>query len=325
MNGAVMNNFVTPAIPFAGSVVGGGEAFASEVDESDGSIALFRAAIAIVTNVSLDHKSMDELRQLFGGFAQAARVAVLNADNAETRAIAASLPQGRAVTYGIADEEADFHARDLAPAPDGIAFTAIERASGASAAIHLKVPGAHNVSNGLAALAAARAAGVSLAQAAEALSGFTGIRRRLERTGTANGVTVIDDFAHNPDKIAATLETLLAFPGRLLLMFQPHGFGPLRLMKDAYIDTFATHMRPGDVLAMPEPIYFGGTTVRSVTSADITNAIAARGRDARAFADRAKCGDALAALARPGDRIVVMGARDDTLSEFAGEMLRRVG
>jgi UDP-N-acetylmuramate--alanine ligase len=142
--------------------------------------------------------------------------------------------------------------------------------------------------------------------------------------GTAKGVTIIDDFAHNPDKIAATLDTLHAFPGRLLLMFQPHGYGPLRLMKDAFVEVFAERMQPTDVLLMPEPVYYGGTTDRSVSSRDITEALAAHGRNAAALADRAACGARLVELAAPGDRIVIMGARDDTLSQFAAEVLGRL-
>jgi UDP-N-acetylmuramate--alanine ligase len=165
---------------------------------------------------------------------------------------------------------------------------------------------------------------VALEEAAEALGGFAGLRRRLERVGSANGVTVIDDFAHNPDKIAATLATLHAFPGRLLVLFQPHGYGPLRLMKDGFVEGFARNLRSQDVLVMPDPVYFGGTVERSVTSRDIVAGVRAAGREAYAFADRAACGDKLVALARPGDRIVVMGARDDTLSQFAGDLVARL-
>jgi UDP-N-acetylmuramate--alanine ligase len=142
--------------------------------------------------------------------------------------------------------------------------------------------------------------------------------------GSANDITVIDDFAHNPDKIAATLDTMHAFPGRLLLMFQPHGYGPIRLMRDALVECFAGKLRDEDVLVMPEPVYFGGTVDRSVGSGDIVGDIERRGRKAFAFPDRGACGDKLVELARPGDRIVVMGARDDSLSQFARELLRRV-
>jgi UDP-N-acetylmuramate--alanine ligase len=147
----------------------------------------------------------------------------------------------------------------------------------------------------------------------------------MEVVGTANGVTVIDDFAHNPDKIAATLKTLHAFDGRLLILFQPHGFGPLRLMQREFIDGFAGLMREDDVLLMPEPVYFGGTTDRSVGSEDIASGIRAAGRNAEALPTREACGDRLIDLARPGDRIIVMGARDDTLSVFAVDLLGRLG
>jgi len=190
--------------------------------------------------------------------------------------------------------------------------------------VALQVPGLHNVANALAALSVAKACGVSLAEAAAHVAEFSGIRRRLEVVGTANQITVIDDFAHNPDKIAATLETMHAFPGRLLLMFQPHGYGPIRLMRNALVDCFASGMHDEDVLAMPEPVYFGGTVDRSVGSRDIIGDIERRGRKAFAFPDRAACGDALVELAQPGDRIVVMGARDDSLSVFARALLQRL-
>jgi UDP-N-acetylmuramate--alanine ligase len=325
MNGAVMKNFMTPEIPFASAAVGTGDTFVSEVDESDGSIALFHPRIAVLNNISHDHKSMDELRRLFGAFAGKARSVVLNLDNAETRALAAALPAQAAVSFSLADPGADLRARHLVPAPDGIAFDVLERRSGARVPVRLAMPGAHNVANALAALGAARALGIPLAGAAAALASFAGIRRRFELVGTANGVTVIDDFAHNPDKIAATLATLHAFPGRLLVFFQPHGFGPLKLMKDGFIDGLAAQLGAEDVLVMPDPVYYGGTTTREVTSEDIVRGVSAKGRRAFAFKNRADCGDKLITLARPGDRIVVMGARDDTLSEFAAELVRRLG
>jgi UDP-N-acetylmuramate--alanine ligase len=180
------------------------------------------------------------------------------------------------------------------------------------------------VANALAALSVAKACHVGLAEGAAHLGEFSGIRRRLEVVGTASEITVIDDFAHNPDKISATLETMHAFPGRLLLMFQPHGYGPLRLMRDALVDCFVSGLRDEDVLVMPEPVYFGGTVDRSVGSQEIICEIERHGRKAFAFPDRSACGDALVKLARRGDRIVVMGARDDSLSQFAHELLRRI-
>lgn len=324
MNGAVMRNFVTADTPFASALVGGGDLFVAEVDESDGSIAQYTPQVAVLNNVALDHKSLDELRRLFRDFTAKSQVAVLNLDNDETALLAAEMSADRRLTYSLLDPAADLLAADIQPAPDGIAFSVRER-SGPPIPVHLHVPGRHNVANALAALAAARACGIALSQAAAALSGFAGIRRRLEVIGSAGGVTVIDDFGHNPDKIAATLATLHEFPGRLLILFQPHGFGPLRLMGDGFISCFAEHLRADDVLVMPDPVYFGGTVDRSVTSTDIITGIQARGRQARFFPERPACGEHLLALARPGDRIVIMGARDDTLSAFAEELVHRLG
>jgi UDP-N-acetylmuramate--alanine ligase len=324
MNGAVMKNFVTPDTLFASSLVGASTYFIAEVDESDGSIARYDPTVAVVNNISLDHKSMDELRALFGDFAAKASHVVLNLDNAETAALITTLPRGRVQTYSLLGSRADLVAENIAPARDGIAFDAVARRAGARAHVRLGVIGRHNVANALAALAAAQCCDVDLAEAAAALSSFEGVTRRLDFVGARNGVTVIDDFAHNPDKIAATLAALHEFPGRLLVMFQPHGYGPLRLMKDAFIEGFARDLAPGDVLVMPEPVYYGGTTDRSVSSGDIVAGISARGRRALHFDTRAACGDKLVELARPDDRIVVMGARDDTLSVFAGELLARL-
>ncbi|TAN64089.1 MAG: UDP-N-acetylmuramate--alanine ligase [Magnetospirillum sp.] len=319
MNGAVMTNFVTADSPFASALVGNGGIFVAEVDESDGSIARYAPDVAVLNNIALDHKSMEELRRLFAGFIGKARVAVVNLDNDEAAALAAVLPADRVIGYSLKDETAPLFASDLEPAPDGIGFTL-----NGTIAVRLMVPGRHNVANALAALAAAMALGVPLEQAALALGGFGGIRRRLETVGHAGGVTVIDDFAHNPDKIAATLDTLHGFTGRLLIMFQPHGFGPLKLMRHEFVEAFAAGMADGDVLIMPDPVYFGGTVDRSVTSRDIAEGVTARGRTAFALAERGPCGDRLVELARPGDRIVVMGARDDTLSQFAQGLLERL-
>ena len=324
MNGAEMKNFVGPDAPFASARVGAGAAFVSEVDESDGSIALYRPKVAVVTNIALDHKSMDELRGLFADFAGKAETVALNWDNAETAALAGSLDAKRLVTFSQRDAGADLVAGPPSLSPDGIAFSVTAARTGETDQVRLRVPGLHNAANALAAIAAAGALGVSLADAAFALSAFSGVRRRLEAVGEAGGVRLIDDFAHNPDKIAATLDTLHAFPGRLLLMFQPHGFGPLRLMRDGFVECFSDRLGPDDVLLMPEPIYFGGTADRAVGSRDIAEAVAERGRIAAALPDRLTCGDRLVALARPGDRIVIMGARDDSLSAFAAELLDRL-
>jgi UDP-N-acetylmuramate--alanine ligase len=324
MNGADMKNFMDGGLPIASATVGDGDIFVSEVDESDGSIASFEPRIAVVNNISLDHKSLDELRALFRGFIAKAQTVVLNLDNAETAALASAMKPGQALTYSLKAAQADLLASRPVQSPTGIAFQVTARGTDETVKVALNVPGLHNAANSLAALSVAKACGVGLAEAAAHLAEFSGIRRRLEVVGTANNITVIDDFAHNPDKIAATLDTMHAFPGRLLLLFQPHGYGPIRLMRDALVDCLASGMRDDDMLVMPEPVYFGGTVDRSVGSRDIIADIERKGRKAIAFADRSACGDALVKLARPGDRIVIMGARDDSLSLFARELLARL-
>jgi UDP-N-acetylmuramate--alanine ligase len=324
VNGAEMKNFASAGSPFASAVVGGGEAFIAEVDESDGSIALYAPTVAVVNNISLDHKTMDELRTLFAGFVGRAGRVVLNLDNTETAALARGVDAAKLATFSLADPSADFLAGPRTPTPGGVAFEVTARRSGPAVQVALKTPGDHNAANALAAIAAADALGVELDRAAAALSTFAGVKRRLDVVGEAGGVTVIDDFAHNPDKIAATLATLHSYPGRLLVMFQPHGYGPLKLMRAAFADVFVEGLAADDVLVLTPPVYFGGTVDRSVGSDAVVADIAARGRQAEALADRAACGERLLALARPGDRIVVMGARDDSLSTFAADLLQRL-
>src|SRR3954449_2235110 len=122
MNGAVMKNFVTPAAPFASALVGDPELFVSEVDESDGSIALYRPEIAVLTNISLDHKEMDELRELFAHFLNASRRAVLNLDDPETRALSGTVPADKVIGYGFDSPAADFMGKDLQLAAEGAGF-----------------------------------------------------------------------------------------------------------------------------------------------------------------------------------------------------------
>nr|WP_314446530.1 Mur ligase family protein [uncultured Sphingomonas sp.] len=314
MNGAVMKNFVSSETPFASALVGDADLFVSEVDESDGSIALYRPAVAVLNNVSLDHKEMDELRALFGGFLAAAGKAVVNMDDAESRALA---PAG-ATGFGF-DRPAAVRGSDLQLSAEGSRFTVT--AAGEQANVRLALPGHHNASNALAALAAAHALGLPLADAAVALASFQGLKRRLETVGMAGGVTVIDDFAHNPDKIAATLATLAARPGGLHVMFQPHGYGPLAKMGEELAATFAQGLNDGDTLILSDPVYQGGTVDRSRGSEWLVEAVRARGGSAEHLPERPAIAARLIELARPGDTIAILGARDDTLSEFAAELV----
>lgn len=322
MNGAVMKNFVADDAPFASARVGKGEVFVSEVDESDGSIALFAPEVAVLNNISLDHKSLEELRQLFGDFARVAKHVVWNADDAESLALIEPLALVGAVSFGFSPK-ADVRAADITDLQLGSKFTL--HAQGEAHSVELIVPGRHNIANALAAIAAALALGVSVAQAVRGIEGFKGLARRFDIVGQAGGITVIDDFGHNPEKVAATLDTLKAFPGRIIAFFQPHGYGPIRMMGEELAQVFASRLDCEDRLFLCDPVYFGGTVDKSVGSQSITDAVAAAGRNAEYIPAREDCGNRIVELVRPGDRIVIMGARDDTLSSFASNVLARLG
>jgi UDP-N-acetylmuramate--alanine ligase len=143
----------------------------------------------------------------------------------------------------------------------------------------------------------------------------------MEWVGEANGITVIDDFAHNPDKIAATLSTLKKHPGRLIIIFQMHGYGPLKLMWQDLAATFKEYTSADDRIFMPDPLYLGGTADKSIGTKQVCESIGSR---AQWCETREAAGLAALLVARPGDRLVVMGARDDTLSDFAQGLLQAI-
>ena len=325
MNGAVMKNFVSQDRPFASSVVGGQSIYVSEVDESDGSIALYRPAVGLLLNVSLDHMGMDELRALFGDYLGRSRIAVINADDEEALAL---LPKANdVITFAVEQEKAQIGVLpdSIADGPTRQAAIVVDRHDGSQHALRIAMPGRHNLSNALAAIAGASAAGVPVGAAVEALSGFDGLARRFDIVGTTfSAITVIDDFGHNPEKCAATLRTLKNHPGRVLAFFQPHGYGPLRQMGEELAQTFAHELGADDSVILCDPVYFGGTVDRSQGSERIVRMITDAGGEAEYIPTRKAAGDRLASRAMPGDRIVVMGARDDTLSVFARDLFERL-
>ena len=325
MNGAVMKNLVAPDAPFASARVGAGGVFVSEVDESDGSIALYRPEVAVLGNVSLDHKSLEELRTLFGDFLATAKVAVVNLDDAESASLA---PRADGLlTFGIDASQATIGVEpgSMVQWADAIEARILDRRDGSAHHLVLTQPGRHNLYNALAALAGCVALGVPLSDAVAALGTFAGLARRFDVIGqSASGVTVIDDFGHNPDKVSATLATLKAHPGRVIAFFQPHGYGPLRQMGAELAEVFARALGSEDVVILCDPVYFGGTVDRSEGSERIVDLIRASGAQAEYIPSREDCGERIVEMARPGDRVVVMGARDDTLTTFAQELLARL-
>ena len=315
MNGAVFRNFASDDNPFVTALTGDPDLFVIEADESDGSIELYTPTIAVLNNISFDHKSMDELRSLFSNFIGKSQKAVVNIDNAEVATLT-ELYRDKCVTYSLSNKQADFYASDIEPRADGTHALISRKYS-----IDVSIPGRHNLSNALASLATVDALGLDVSSASKIIHEYAGVKRRMEITGVKNKITVIDDFAHNPDKIEATLSTLRQFSGRLLIIFQMHGFGPLKLMHKELAETFRKNMDAADILFMPEVLYMGGTADRSYTAKDFISELRDTGTNAVWYEQRDEIPEAVIKIARAGDRIVVMGARDDSLSTFACQIL----
>ncbi len=320
MNGAIFRNEISQN-PYATAMTGQGDIFVTESDESDGSIALYRPTIGVLTNISLDHKPLSELMEIFETYINQCNQAVMNVDNIHVSRLAGARV-GQCLTFSLRNTLADIYAYGIRVKPDGLSCRVTVR--GADIPLQLAVPGLHNLSNALAAIGVGVALGIDLEKICHTLSMFQGVKRRLEVIGTSQNITVIDDFAHNPDKIIATLLTLKEFPGRIHIFFQPHGYGFLKLMAREVAQAFADHLNSSDHVFLVEPFYAGGTVDRHVTSAHLQEMMKGLGVNAHLCLDRADVLQQIMAEIMPGDRIVVMGARDDTLSLFAQDILKQI-
>jgi UDP-N-acetylmuramate--alanine ligase len=293
--------------------IGGSEWFVVETDESDGSVAEFTPAVAVLTNLSRDHKEIEETASNFESLLAGTRERiVVNVGDPvlERVRIPSGLQIVRAALPGPTWSEPDLRAESIRLETDSVAFAVRD------AAVRVPFPGLLTVENALLALAAAVVAGVPIGTAAAALSSFGGVRRRLERIGGAHGIDVYDDFAHNPVKIRAALRALRPH-GALRVYYQPHGYGPTRFFAPQLIDAFREELRGGDLLLLA-PIYdAGGTADRSIRSEDLVASMRERGIPAAIGATREQATRDLVDRAAAGDRILVMGARDDTLPVFA--------
>lgn len=305
-------------IPPGSLRLGGSDWFVAETDESDGSVAEFAPSVSVLTNLSRDHKEVEEtarnFERLLAGTSEAAVLHV-----ADPPLATVTVPPALRLLR-VASEDADtwtspdLVARAIALDPRGVSF----RLDGVP--VRVPFPGRLTVENALLAVAGAIAAGVPLDEAARAVESFGGVRRRLDRVGVAHGVDVFDDFAHNPVKIGAALEALRP-DGRLWVCYQPHGYGPTRFFADALVETFRRALRPDDRLLF-SPIYdAGGTADRSIRSDDLVARLVALGVRASVAPTRAAAAHAIAEGVRSGDRVVSMGARDDTLPDFARALL----
>jgi len=293
-----------------------GDLLVIEADESDGSLVRYRPWAGVVLNLQRDHKEPAEVAEMFRVFRGRVAGPLVAGEDPNLDFL------DGAVRFGFGPD-AHVRAEDVELAPVGAAFT-ID-----GARFSLPTPGRHNVLNALAAVAACREAGVTPAEASAALRGFRGVARRFQVLGRSRGVTVVDDFAHNPDKLRAALAAArlraAADGGRVLAFFQPHGYGPTRSLFDDLTAAFAEALAAGDALWLPPIYYAGGTVDRDVESTDLSAAIRAAGADARDLSDRADLPGAVAAEARAGDVVMVMGARDPALTDLGRAVLARLG
>lgn len=279
---------------------GGSDLWVLEADESDRSLLRFHPEHAILSNVSKDHFELAEVEHLFRTFAGQVRGTLVAG-----RGVGASL--------GLVTREVAIEPRIR----DGRwTFT------WAGHEFVVALPGRHNAENAALAVAMCEVLGADLDRVAEALPCFRGVHRRLERVGERNGVAVIDDYAHNPAKIAASWRAVAETARQVHGYWRPHGFGPLALMKDELADAFGLVCKPGDRLYLLPVFYAGGTANKTVTSDEFAALLQARGIAAEAVPDYAVLQERLAA-AQPGDAILGMGARDPELPLFARRLAGR--
>lgn len=312
--GAELNGFEKISAPgFASAGVGKGSIFAVETDESDGTVVLFKPFIGVINNISKDHKELDELYELFNRFADnTSSVLLLNADDEHTQK--AAITHKNVVTFGFGANAA---VRGVDFVQDG--FESHFKVDGVS--FCLPMPGLHNVCNALAAIGVCKSLGLGLEEISCALKDFGGVSRRLSRISAfGSPVSVFDDFAHNPHKIQATLDTLTKTCPRLVVVYQPHGYGPVRFLLNEYTQAFSSSLRPADALFMLKIFDAGGTADRSVSAAMLAEGIKANGVDCSYVDDRCDVPQKVAACVGPGDVVVVMGARDPHLPDLARDI-----
>jgi UDP-N-acetylmuramate--alanine ligase len=282
----------------------------AEACESDGTLVGYRPDIGLILNVSRDHEELDSLRRQFSTFAAQCRTLLVNAASAEARAIGAAVG---ARTFGSAPD-ADFALHVASPGPERARGTL--RAASASVALDVPQPGAHNLENAAAAAAVALAMGVAPATVEHAVRTFPGVARRFQVVGTTpEGVRVVDDYAHNADKIRAAITTAQT-AGRVVAIFQPHGFGPARFLRPELAALLPRLLRPDDRFCYAEVFYAGGTVAKDISSRDLVADLPAA--LAIGYApDHAAVVAWVREEAKPGDTVLVMGARDPDLPALA--------
>ena len=305
---------------------GAGEWMVVEADESDGSFNRLPATIAIVTNIDPEHMehwgTFDALRKGFLDFVSNIPfygLAVCCTDHAEVQALVGKITDRRVVTFGF-NAQADVRAVNLTY-QNGVAhFDVALQGEGRDVMISgctLPMPGDHNVSNALSAIAVARHLGMKRAEIREALAGFAGVNRRFTKVAEVGGVTIIDDYGHHPVEIAAVLraarQAIAERPGaRVIAVHQPHRYTRLHNL----FEDFCTCFNEADVVAIAEVYSAGEDPIAGASRDDLVAGLIAHGhRHARAIMNEEDLARLVREQARPGDMVVCLGA--GTISTWA--------
>jgi len=283
----------------------------AEACESDGTLVGYRPALGVVHNVSRDHTELPALRAQFAAFAAGCQTLFVNAASAE--AVALGL-RGKTLSYGLGpDADAPLVVERVGP--DRALGTL--RVEGRALTLDVPQPGLHNLENAAAAALVGLRLGLALSSIERLIARFPGVGRRFEVIGvTPAGVRVVDDYAHNADKLRAALTTAQNGAGRVVAVFQPHGFGPARFLRPELKTLLPTILRPQDRFCYAEIFYAGGTVAKDISSGALAADLPADLRCGHA-ADHDAARRWVLAEARPGDTVLVMGARDPDLPRLA--------
>jgi len=294
--------------------------FRSEADESDGTFTRLPATIAIVTNIDPEHMehwgSIENLRQGFLDFVSNIPfygLAVCCTDHPEVQSLVAKISDRRVVTYGF-NAQADVRAVNLTYKGGVAHFDIALQAEGEMIeGCSLPMPGDHNVSNALSAVAVARHLGMKKDQIRTALAAFKGVNRRFTIVGQVNGVTIVDDYGHHPVEIAAVLKAARqASEGRVIAVHQPHRYSRLATL----FDDFCTCFNEADVVAIAEVFAAGEDPIEGAGRDDLVSGLIRAGhRHARAITDQDDLTRLVREQAREGDIVVCLGA--GTISTWA--------
>ena len=279
-----------------------------EADESDGSIVKYQPYLGLCLNLQKDHKEIEVLQGYFKEFVSHCKTAIINAEETNLQAVAPN-----AKTFGLS--YGDIHPTEIKVDGFGSDFSIQGQP------FRLQVPGLHNVANATAAVAAALELGVDLETCAKALHKFQGIARRFASIGSYDKIEVVDDFAHNPHKLAATIAAAHLRGKRVLAFYQPHAFTSIKLLTNEFVESFARSIGPNDHLWLTEVYYPGGTIPQGVSCRSVYEGLKARGVNVSYDGCREHLLAEMAAAAQPGDIMLVLGARDPTLTDFARKLL----